>query len=174
MTPPPGAFLQATADGEVTLLSGVLDIIGNASRVVDLFAGCGTFSLPLTRTAEVTAVESEAAMIAAMDRGWRVAKGVKRLTGVTRDLFRRPLEPDELNRFDAAVIDPPRAGAAAQIATLAVSKISTVAMVSCNPVTFGRDAAALVDAGFVLNWVQVVDQFRWSPHVEMIASLTRA
>jgi 23S rRNA (uracil1939-C5)-methyltransferase len=174
VTPPPGAFLQATADGEVTLLSGVLDIIGNASRVVDLFAGCGTFSLPLTRTAEVTAVESEAAMIAAMDRGWRAAKGVKRLTGVTRDLFRRPLEPDELNRFDAAVIDPPRAGAAAQIATLAVSKINTVAMVSCNPVTFGRDAAALVDAGFVLNWVQVVDQFRWSPHVEMIASLTRA
>ena len=151
-----------------------MDIIGNAPRVVDLFAGCGTFSLPLTRTAEVTAVEGEAAMIAAMDRGWRSAKGVKRLTGITRDLFRRPLEPDELNRFDAAVIDPPRAGAAAQVATISVSTIKTVAMVSCNPVTFGRDVAALVEAGFTLNWVQVVDQFRWSPHVEMIASLTRA
>ncbi|WP_386679390.1 class I SAM-dependent RNA methyltransferase [Loktanella sp. R86503] len=174
VTPPPGAFLQATEDGEATLRRGVMEIIGGAPKVVDLFAGCGTFSLPLAQTAEVTAVEGEATMIAALDRGWRSAKGVKRLTGITRDLFRRPLEPDELNRFDAAVIDPPRAGAAAQIATLADSQIRTVAMVSCNPVTFGRDVASLVAAGFTLNWVHVVDQFRWSPHVEMVASLTRA
>ena len=95
------------------------------------------------------------------------------MTSETRDLFRRPLEPDELRKFDAAVIDPPRAGAEAQIATLAASEIKKIAMVSCNPVTFARDAKALVAAGFTLNWLQVVDQFRWSPHVEMVGSFTR-
>ena len=174
VTPPPGAFLQATADGEAALRSAVTEIVGDAARIVDLFAGCGTFSLPLATTAEVLAVEGEAAMIAALDRGWRGARGLKRVTGLTRDLFRRPLEPDELKPFDAAVIDPPRAGAAAQVATLAASGINRIAMVSCNPVTFGRDVATLTSDGFTVDWVQVVDQFRWSPHVEMVASLTRA
>ncbi len=174
VTPPPGAFLQATADGEAALLAAVTEIVGNAAKVVDLFAGCGTFSLPLAKTAEVLAVEGDAAMIAALDKAWRVAKGVKRVTGETRDLFRRPLEPDELKGFDVAVLDPPRAGAASQVATLAASTVNRIAMVSCNPVTFGRDVATLVEAGFAVDWVQVVDQFRWSPHVEMVASLTRA
>ena len=174
VTPPPGAFLQATADGETALRDAVTDIVGSAARVVDLFAGCGTFSLPLATGAEVLAVEGEAAMIAALDKAWRGMRGVKRVTGLTRDLFRRPLEPDELKLFDAAVIDPPRAGTAAQVATLAASRIDRIAMVSCNPVTFGRDVATLVAAGFAIDWVQVVDQFRWSPHVEMVASLTRA
>ena len=174
VTPPPGAFLQATADGETALRDAVTDIVGSAARVVDLFAGCGTFSLPLATGAEVLAVEGEAAMIAALDKAWRGMRGVKRVTGLTRDLFRRPLEPDELKPFDAAVIDPPRAGAAAQVATLAASRIDRIAMVSCNPVTFGRDVATLTGAGFAVDWVQVVDQFRWSPHVEMVASLTRA
>ena len=88
-------------------------------------------------------------------------------------MFRRPLEADELRKFDAAVIDPPRAGAEAQIATLTESEVKTIAMVSCNPVTFARDARTLVDAGFDMPWVQVVDQFRWSPHVEVVAPFTR-
>lgn len=174
VTPPPGAFLQATADGERALRRAVTEIVGEASRVVDLFAGCGTFSLPLATKAEVLAVEGDAAMIAALDKAWRGTRGIKRVTGLTRDLFRRPLEPDELKPFGAAVIDPPRAGAAAQVATLAVSDIHRIAMVSCNPVTFGRDLSTLVAAGFAVDWVQVVDQFRWSPHVEMVAALTRA
>ena len=113
-------------------------------------------------------------MIAALDRGWRGGHNLKRVTSEIRDLFRRPLEPDELRKFDAAVIDPPRAGAEAQIATLATSDINTIAMVSCNPITFARDAVQLEKAGFSLNWVQVVDQFRWSPHVEVVGSFTRA
>lgn len=173
VVPPPGAFLQATADGEAALRDAVVEIVSGASRIVDLFAGCGTFTLPLAQRAEVLAVEGEAAMLTALDRGWRGAQGLKRVTTETRDLFRRPLEPDELRGFDAAVIDPPRAGAEAQVATLAASDIGTVAMVSCNPVTFGRDAAALSKAGFVLDWVQVVDQFRWSAHAEVVAQLTR-
>ena len=173
VVPPPGAFLQATKHGEATLLAAVEEITAKAGRVIDLFAGCGTFALPLAKRAEVHAVESEAAMLKALDRGWREGHQLRRLTTETRDLFRRPLEADELRKFDAAVIDPPRAGAEAQIATLAESEVNTIAMVSCNPVTFARDARTLVDAGFDMPWVQVVDQFRWSPHVEIVAPFTR-
>lgn len=173
VVPPPGAFLQATKHGEATLLAAVEEITEQASRVIDLFSGCGTFALPLAKRAEVHAVESEEAMLTALDRGWREGYQLRRLTTETRDLFRRPLEADELRKFDAAVIDPPRAGAEAQIATLAESDIKTIAMVSCNPVTFARDARTLVDAGFEMGWVQVVDQFRWSPHVEVVAPFTR-
>ncbi|RYH04193.1 class I SAM-dependent RNA methyltransferase [Salipiger sp. IMCC34102] len=173
VVPPAGAFLQATAEGEAALRDAVTEILGDAARVVDLFAGCGTFSLPLSQRAEIHAVEGEAAMLDALDQGWRRAQGLKRITTEVRDLFRRPLEPDELNRFDAAVIDPPRAGAEAQVATLARSSIQTIAMVSCNPVTFGRDVAVLVNAGFTIDWVKVVDQFRWSPHTELVARVTR-
>jgi 23S rRNA (uracil1939-C5)-methyltransferase len=171
--PPAGAFLQATKHGEESLLSAVQEITAKADRIVDLFAGSGTFTLPLAARAEVHAVEGEVEMIKALDRGWREGRGLKRVTSEARDLFRRPLEADELRKFDAAVIDPPRAGAEAQIATLAESAIKVVAMVSCNPVTFARDAVTLQKAGFTLTWVQVVDQFRWSAHVEVVGSFTR-
>lgn len=174
VVPPPGAFLQATREGEATLVALVLEAVGPAVRVVDLFAGSGTFSLPLAAQAEVHAVESEAEMLTALDRGWRGARGLKRVTTERRDLFRRPLEADELNRFDAVVIDPPRAGAEAQIACLAASTVRRIAMVSCNPITFARDARALLDAGFTLDWVDVVDQFRWAAHVEVAAQFTRS
>src|SRR5690606_35038379 len=111
VTPPPGAFLQATEAEQAALTDAVVRVVGPARRVADLFAGCGTFALPLAATAEVHAVESVADMLAAMDRGWRMAKGLKQLTHATRDLYRRPLLPDELAKFDAVVIDPPRAGA---------------------------------------------------------------
>ena len=173
VVPPPGAFLQATAEGESALLDAVRDAVGDAARIVDLFAGCGTFALPLAEQADLRAYEGDAAMIAALDRGWRQAPGLHRLTAEARDLFRRPLEPDEFKGVDAVVIDPPRAGAEAQCATLARSQVPVIAMVSCNPVTFARDARVLVAAGYRLDWVQVVDQFRWSPHVELAARLSK-
>jgi 23S rRNA (uracil1939-C5)-methyltransferase len=173
IVPPAGAFLQATADGQAALTEAVSGAVGSARRIVDLFAGCGTFALPLAEHAEVRAIEGDAAMLAALDAGWRRAERLKPVTTETRDLFRRPLLADELNRFDAVVIDPPRAGAEAQMRQIAASKISRVAAVSCNPVSFARDARCLCEAGFRLDWVQVVDQFRWSPHVELVARLTR-
>lgn len=169
VTPPAGAFLQATAEGEAALLAGVRAAVGNAAKIADLFAGSGTFALPLTETAEVLAVEGNAEMIDAMDRGWRAAPGLKQLTAETRDLFRRPLLPDELLRHDAIVIDPPRAGAEAQVAQIATAQVPIVAYVSCNPVTFARDARVLTGAGYTLEWVRVIDQFRWSAHVELVA-----
>lgn len=165
---PPGAFLQATAEGEASLLRAVTAAVGGARRIADLFAGAGTFALPLSERAEVHAVEGESAMVAAMEKGWRQAEGLRRLTVETRDLFRRPLEPDELKGFDAVVIDPPRAGAEQQFATLAKTQVPVIASVSCNPVTFARDAKVLVQAGYRLTAVQVVDQFRWSSHVELV------
>ena len=168
VAPPPGAFLQATAEGEAALLLAVTNAIGPARRVVDLFAGVGTFALPLCERAEVHAVEGEPAMVAAMEKGWRLASGLRRLTTESRDLFRRPLEPDEFTGFDAVVIDPPRAGAEAQFATLAKARVPIIASVSCNPVTFARDAKVMQQAGYTVKSVQVVDQFRWSSHVELV------
>lgn len=167
VTPPPGAFLQATEHGEQTLLSAVEEAIGEAERVADLFAGVGTFALPLAQRVRVHAVEGEAQMVEALHHGWRMGEGLKPVTVEARDLYRRPLLPDELRRFDAVVLDPPRAGAERQVAELITASVPRLAYVSCNPVTFARDAAALCAAGYRLDWVQVVDQFRWSSHVEL-------
>lgn len=173
VVPPPGAFLQATHHGEAALVAFAKAAVGSAQHVADLFAGCGTFALPLAEQAEVHAVEGSAAMTDALDQGWRQAQGLHRVTTETRDLFRRPLLPDELAKFDAVVIDPPRAGAQAQIAEIASSPLPRLAHVSCNPVTFARDAETLLDAGFTLEKLLVVDQFRFSAHVELAALFTR-
>ncbi|MFK7836927.1 MAG: class I SAM-dependent RNA methyltransferase [Sulfitobacter sp.] len=172
--PPPGAFLQATHHGEAMLLQAVRDAIGAAGQIADLFAGCGTFALPLAETARVHAVEGDPEMTAALDQGWRKADGLKPVTTEARDLFRRPLLPDEMKGLEAIVIDPPRAGAERQVAEIAKAQVPQIAFVSCNPATFARDARLLCDAGYTLNCVQVVDQFRWSSHVELAASFTHS
>ncbi len=170
---PPGGFLQATTEGEAALTAAVLRAVGPARNVADLFAGIGTFALPLAETAQVLAVEGEAAMVAALDAGWRSAPGLHRIAAERRDLYRRPLLPDELARHDAVVIDPPRAGAEAQAVELARSGVPVIAHVSCNPATFARDARILTAAGYRLDWIEVIDQFRWSPHVELAARFSR-
>jgi len=171
---PPAAFLQATDSGEAALLDLVKQALGPQKRLADLFAGLGTFALPLAEEAEVLAVEGEAAMIAALDKAARGASGLKRITAEKRDLFRRPLEPDELKGLTGVVIDPPRAGAEAQARSLAASAVPVIAMVSCNPASFARDARILLAGGYRLDWVQVVDQFRWSHHIELAARFSRA
>lgn len=173
VVPPAGSFLQATTEGESALLAAVRHALGPQKRVVDLFSGVGTFTLPLAEIMEVHAVEGDTAMTKALDLAARNTPNLHRISTETRDLFRRPLEPDELLTFTGAVIDPPRAGAEAQTATLAASKVPVIAAVSCNPVTFARDAKTLTDKGYRLDWIQVVDQFRWSTHIELVARLSR-
>lgn len=173
VVPPPGAFLQATPEGEAALRSAVGEALGDAARVIDLFAGLGTFALPLAQHAAVHAVEGEAALVAALDRAARHAEGLRPVTTQCRDLFRNPVPAEDLRRFDGVVIDPPRAGAEAQCRELASAGVGRIAMVSCNPVSFARDAALLVSAGYRLDWVQPVDQFRWTPHIELAARLSR-
>ncbi|MDS9466619.1 class I SAM-dependent RNA methyltransferase [Paracoccus sp. MBLB3053] len=169
---PPGSFLQATAEGEAALLASIRDIIRGADRVLDLFAGCGTFSLPMAERAEVHAVEGLAAPLAALEAGARHAQGLHRITTEVRDLARRPLLPDEL-AYDAIVIDPPRAGAEAQARQIAQSSADRLAWVSCDPVTFARDARILAESNLMISRIFVVDQFRWSPHVETVAEIRR-
>ena len=174
VAPPPGAFLQATKHGEQALQSLVMQTLEGRSKILDLFAGCGTFALPLARTAQVYAVEGSKEMVEALDRARRDAEALKHISAEARDLFRRPMDAGELDQFDGVVIDPPRAGAIAQVQELARSKISSIAYVSCNPTTFARDAKILVEGGYELTWVQPVDQFRWSTHVELAAEFVRA
>lgn len=173
VSPPPGAFLQATAHGEAALTSRVCAGLAGAARAADLFSGCGTFALPLAERMEVLAVDGDGALIDALDRAWRGGDGLRRLVARRRDLFRRPLEAEELKGIDAAVVDPPRAGAEAQMRAIAQSGIARVAAVSCNPLTFARDAQILIEAGFKISPVTPIDQFLWSPHVEICAIFTR-
>lgn len=173
VVPPPGSFLQATARGEEELADAVLEAAGGARRIVDLFAGIGPFTLRLARNAEVHAVEGQAAMLAALDRAARETPGLRRVTTEARDLFRRPLLAPELDRFDLAVIDPPRQGAASQVGQVVLSSLDRLIMVSCDPGTFARDAAALAAGGFAPERVRPVDQFKWSTHVEIVGVFAR-
>ncbi len=172
VTPPPGAFLQATPEGEDALQAAVAEATQGAKHIADLFCGLGTFALPLSRNAPVHAVEAAPDLLAALTQASNHTSGLKPITTEARDLFRRPLLPDEFTKFDAVVIDPPRAGAEAQTHEIAKAQIPTIAAVSCNPVTFARDAKILTDAGYTLEWVRPVDQFRWSPHVELAAKFS--
>ncbi|HET7317436.1 MAG TPA: class I SAM-dependent RNA methyltransferase [Sphingomicrobium sp.] len=156
---PHGGFLQATKDGEAVLVECVRECVGEASAVADLFAGLGTFALA---TGASYAAEASRDAAAALKRGAPV------MTVEHRDLYRRPLDPVELGRFDAVVLDPPRAGAQQQVQQLAGSSVRRIAYLSCNPATFGRDAKILAD-GYALQWVRPVGQFRWSTHVELAA-----
>jgi len=169
---PPGAFLQATAAGEEALARLVVGHVGDAAVIADLFAGVGPFALRLAERARVHAVDSDAAAIAALRQASAVA-GFKPVETQVRDLFRRPLLPAELARFDAVVFDPPRQGAQAQARALAQSKVPVVVAVSCNPATLARDARLLVDGGYSLLAVTPVDQFRYSAHVEIVARFAR-
>lgn len=170
---PPGAFLQATAEGEATLARLVIEHVGKAKRVADLFAGIGTFALRLAAKARVTAADSESTAIGALRRAAANASGLKQVEAMPRDLFRRPFVASELKVFDAVVFDPPRQGAEAQARELAKSDVKTVVAVSCDPATFARDVRILIDGGYKLVGVTPIDQFRWSPHVEVVGKLER-
>jgi 23S rRNA (uracil1939-C5)-methyltransferase len=170
--PPPGAFLQPTVAGEAAIAALVLPALAGARRVVDLFSGCGPFALRAAAAAPVHAVDSDAAMLAALKRAADAA-GLHPVSVERRDLFRTPAAALEMKRFDAAILDPPRAGARLQAEQIAASRIARVASVSCDPATFARDARVLVDAGFRLSRVTPVDQFRWSAHIEIVGAFER-
>jgi 23S rRNA (uracil1939-C5)-methyltransferase len=170
---PAGAFLQATAAGEQALAQLVREHCGDAPVIADLFAGIGPFTLRLAEHARVTAIDSDASAIAALKQAAAVTPGLKRVETHVRDLFRRPLLPSELKPFDCVVFDPPRQGAQAQARELAASGVRTVIAVSCDRGTFARDVRILVDGGYQLLRVTPVDQFRFSPHVELVALFQR-
>jgi 23S rRNA (uracil1939-C5)-methyltransferase len=173
VSPPPGAFLQAAAETDALLANLVLGGLGKAKRVFDLFSGLGTLSFALARRARVTAVDSEAPLLAALQQATNGAQGLKPIERLRRDLFRDPLSPRELESADAIVLDPPRAGAAAQCQSIARSKVRRVVMVSCNPATLARDLRALVDGGYQIESATPLDQFLFTHHLEAVAVLSR-
>ncbi|MGC1780648.1 MAG: class I SAM-dependent RNA methyltransferase [Xanthobacteraceae bacterium] len=170
---PPAAFLQATAQGEAVLAGLVLEHCGDAKHVADLFAGVGPFALRLAERARVRAIDNDEAAVGALKRAAASTSGLKPVAAERRDLFKNPLVAAELNAFDAVVFDPPRQGAQAQSMQLTSSRVPLVVAVSCNPATFARDLRILVDGGYRLTAVTPVDQFRYSPHVEIVARLKK-
>ncbi|QXX73418.1 class I SAM-dependent RNA methyltransferase [Methylovirgula sp. HY1] len=173
VSPPPGAFLQATEAGEAALAETVLAALSASRRALDLFAGVGTFSLRLAASTQVHAVDSDAAALAALARAARSRSGLRPVTVEARDLFRRPFAAAELAAYDAVIFDPPRAGAEAQARALAASAVALVAAVSCSPASFARDTALLVAGGYEIESITPFDQFRHSPHVEIVGILRR-
>jgi 23S rRNA (uracil1939-C5)-methyltransferase len=173
LVPPPGAFLQASAEAEAIMAGLVVEHLAGARRVADLFSGVGTFALALARHAPVHAVESSHATLDALQAALRRASGLKRVTTERRDLFAFPLAAAELDGFDGVVFDPPRAGAKAQAEALAASKVPRIAAISCNPASFARDARILVDGGYLLERVVPVDQFVYSAETEVVGCFRR-
>jgi len=173
ITPPPNAFLQATEQGQEILITNAMLSVFDSDKVIDLFSGCGTFTLPAAKRSEVLAIDKTKSMLTAIDQAWRETTGLKKVTSRSQDLFKEPVGKEELNSFDAAIIDPPRVGAEAQSHELAKSHIKRISSVSCNPRTFSRDAKILVDSGFKIDWVQPIDQFLWSSHIELVAQFSR-
>ena len=171
VSPPQESFLQPTKEGERILQDLVREEAADARHVADLFSGCGTFALALAETRVVHAVDSVSAQIDALAAAARAGRAD--VTTDARDLFRRPLLPSELARFDCVVLDPPRPGAQAQAQTLAQSAVHEVLYISCNPGSFARDARILIDGGYRLARVVPLDQFLWSPHVELFARFAR-
>ncbi|WP_105418708.1 MULTISPECIES: class I SAM-dependent RNA methyltransferase [Neorhizobium] len=173
VSPPPGAFTQATKPAEDAMAELVLSHVGKAKRIIDLFAGSGTFSLRLARIGKVHAVEGDEKSVKALDHAARNTQGLKPVSVEKRDLFRRPMMVSELKNYDAVVFDPPRAGAEVQMKELVRSGVKTVVAVSCNPLTLARDLRILVDGGYQIKAVTPIDQFLWSPHVEAVVLLQK-
>lgn len=171
LSPPPGGFLQASAEAEAMMARLVAEHLATCRRIADLFAGCGAFALRLAEFASVEAIDSDQPALDCLDRAWRSTPGLRRITTARRDLFRRPLQAAEMKGLDGIVFDPPRAGAAAQAGEIARSRVGRVAAISCNPATLGRDLAILLAGGYRLCSVMPLDQFLWSPHVEAVALL---
>jgi len=169
----PAAFIQATNDGEAALVKEVVAACVRYGRVADLFCGMGTFTFPLAKSHQTLAVEGAKQPLEALKAGINQASGLKQIITMHRDLYRRPLTPDELSAFDAVVFDPPRAGAKEQAAELAQSSVKKIVAVSCNPNSFARDAKILVAGGYQLETLLPVDQFLWSPHLELVGVFSR-
>jgi 23S rRNA (uracil1939-C5)-methyltransferase len=170
---PARSFLQAAPAAEAEMVRLVTQAVGEAKRVVDLFCGMGTFTFPLAQRAPVLAVDGDKSAITALANAANRTPGLKPIETKLRDLFREPLSVKELQGFDAAVFDPPRAGAATQATALAASGVKVIAAVSCAPATLARDARILIDGGFTLERVTPIDQFLYSPHIEAVAIFRR-
>lgn len=173
VVPPENFFMQATKEAETLMVDDVCQALENNKNVVDLFSGLGTFSLPLSRTSTIVAFEQSFEMLKSLDRASRQTPKLKKIKIRRRNLHKNPVSAEELSDVDGAVVNPPRAGALAQCKELARSNIEIIVLVSCNPRTFARDSEILTKGFYNLDWVRVIDQFRWSHHIEVVGKFSR-
>ena len=169
VTPPPGAFLQASASGEAAIVGAVLGALPAKGRIAELFAGCGTITFSLARRAQIAAWEGDSASVSALRTAANHSNLSGRVAVTQRDLVRQPLQAKELAGFAAVVLDPPFAGAAKQVAQIAAASVPVVIYVNCNPATLARDARLLSQAGYRLKSAVPIDQFLWSARLESVA-----
>ncbi|HTI84934.1 MAG TPA: RsmD family RNA methyltransferase [Acetobacteraceae bacterium] len=170
VAPPPGAFLQASPSGEAAIIKAVLAALPAKGRTAELYAGCGSLTFALASRTRVVAWEGDAASATALRTAAHSAALSGRVEVIHRDLARQPLQPNELSKFSAVVLDPPYAGAAVQISQIATAKVPVVLYVSCNPATLARDARTLRNAGYRLTAAQPIDQFLWSDELESVCT----
>ncbi|MGI9378940.1 MAG: class I SAM-dependent RNA methyltransferase [Methyloligellaceae bacterium] len=173
ISPTTNHFFQAAKPAEQAMRAIVMEEFKSCSKLLDLFCGCGTFTLPLAVGAAVEGVDGDLAALQTLEKGFSAATGLRKITTTRRDLFRDPFSKQELNRFDGVVFDPPRAGARDQCMRLAQSDVPIILGISCNPNTFARDARLLVEGGYSLDYVQPIDQFLYAPHIELIGRFSR-
>lgn len=173
VVPPPGGFLQATLAGEEALAERAIKAVRGAKKVADLYAGCGAFALRVAEFAPVLAVEGDTGPLNALRHGADHSQGLKPVETLHRNLALEPMSVKELEAFDAVIMDPPRTGAKTQAERLSDSKVPVIVSISCNPATFARDAAILIEGGYRMDTVTPVDQFAWTGHVECVAAFTR-
>ena len=171
--PPDKFFMQTSKEAEEVMVRDVLEALDNAKNVADLFSGLGTFTLPIARSMKVISFESSPKMLKSLDIAYKNSSGLKPIKTIVRNLYKNPVKAKELHTVDAVIINPPRAGAEAQVKELVKSNISKIISISCNPETFARDSEILVRGGYRLEWLRVVDQFRYSHHIELIAKFIK-
>ncbi len=172
VAPPPGAFLQASREGEAAITAAVmagLPSLAPRARIVELFAGCGTLTFALIERARVVAYEGDASAFAALRR----AGAGRRVEAIQRDLVRQPLTPKDLAGAAAIVLDPPYAGCGPQMTAIAASGVPRIIYVSCNPGALVQDAKLLLQAGYGVKQATPVDQFLWSAAVESVVVFER-
>jgi 23S rRNA (uracil1939-C5)-methyltransferase len=171
---PPGAFIQASSTAQEAIITYVKKYLEQCHYIADLYAGCGCYSASLApHCNHVWAYEGVQSMVSALHNASIANALSNKITATTRDLFKNPLKPHELQRFDGVVINPPRNGALAQIKQLQLAKVPTIVMVSCNPTTFKRDARHLIENGYELSEITPIDQFYWTPHLELVAKFEK-
>lgn len=171
---PSGGFLQATVASEQAMAKLVLEGLKKSKKAADLFCGSGSFTFRMAEKMQVFAVESDSFALNALERSARRnIAGLKTIQTEQRDLYSRPLSKKELDSFDGLIFDPPRAGAEQQAREIAKSNIAQLVAVSCNPVTLARDLKILVNGGYKLDKIYLIDQFLWSSHCEVVAHLSK-
>ena len=171
--PPYLFFIQATKIAETAMITSIVESLMDQREIADLFSGCGAFSLAVAKEKKVTAYDNSAIMLQALEKASKNNYRLKSVKTITRNLLKTPLTVTELIQFDGVIVNPPLGGAYEQFKELAKSDVRRIVYISCNAETFARDSEILVLGGYKLDWVRIIDQFKWSRHIEIMSRFSK-